>query len=242
MLRKIVRIDEEKCDGCGQCVPACAEGAIRIIDGKARLVSETYCDGLGACLGECPNGAITIEEREADGFDKEAAKEHVRRQAMKAAGAASGCPGTMAREIKRESRERRWVPIASAQSQLTHWPVQLKLVAPDAAYFHDADLLLVADCVPFALADFHERLLRGKPVVVGCPKLDDANFYIEKLAEILKASSIKSLTVVHMEVPCCHGLTRIANAALAVSGQDVPCGDVTIGISGEVLEEVCPQT
>ena len=241
MLRKIVRIDEEKCDGCGQCVPACAEGAIQIIDGKARLVSETYCDGLGACLGECPNDAITIEDREADAFDEEAAKEHVKREAVKTAGGASGCPGAMAREIKRESREPGEVPAASAHSQLTHWPVQLNLVALDALYFQDADLLLVADCVPFAMADFHERLLRGKPVVVGCPKLDDASFYVEKLAEILKQSSVKSLTVVHMEVPCCHGLTRIANAALAVSGRDVPCGDVTIGVGGEVLDEACPR-
>ncbi|NQT21109.1 MAG: 4Fe-4S binding protein [Planctomycetes bacterium] len=242
MIRKIVNIDEDKCDGCGLCVPSCAEGAIQIIDGKARLVSDVYCDGLGACLGDCPNDAITIEEREAPSFDEAAAQEHVKRhQAENEHELPCGCPGSAAGTIERKQAPAAQ-PAAPAQSQLSHWPVQLKLVPPTAPYFQEADLLLVADCVPFALADFHTQFLRGKPIVIGCPKLDDASFYVEKLAGILRESSVKSLTVVHMEVPCCHGLTRIAGAAIDASGAAIPFTDVTISISGEVLGQTCPQT
>ena len=239
MLRKIVKIDEDKCTGCGQCVPSCAEGAIQIINGKARVVSEMYCDGLGACLGTCPEDAITIEEREAQPFDEEAAKIHV------AASAAEHeqekpfvCPGSLARSIERKPVSADTSDPANAlPSELTHWPVQLSLVPPTAPYLKGADLLLVADCVPFALADFHRRLLRGNPVVVACPKLDDVDAHIQKLSQILSMGGIRSLTVVHMEVPCCFGLCHIAESALGACGRDIPLKDVTITVNGELREE-----
>jgi ferredoxin len=241
-LRKIVKIDEEKCTGCGLCVTACAEGAIQVIDGKARLVSEIYCDGLGACLGECPEDAITIEERYAREFDEEATEAHLKEMQAKEKELPCGCPGTLAREVKRQQTESDQVPASEIPSELTNWPVQLRLVSPEAPYFQNADLLLVADCVPFALADFHTRFLRGRPVVVGCPKLDDAGYYIEKLTEILKRSSVNSLTVVHMEVPCCSGLSYIAARAIEASGKDIPLSDLTITIQGEVLDSVLSRT
>jgi Pyruvate/2-oxoacid:ferredoxin oxidoreductase delta subunit len=242
--RKIVRIDEEKCNGCGLCVPSCAEGAIQIVDGKARLVADVYCDGLGACLGECPEGAITIIEREAVPFDEEAAREHVERLRAQAASAerSGGCPGAAVRNLQLDlvppgpaPRSTEAESSESEPSALGNWPVQLHLVPPDAPFLQDADLLLVADCVPFALADFHRRLLRGRPVVIGCPKLDDAQSYVEKLAAMLTLSSVNSLTVVHMEVPCCTGLARIAEAALRASGRDIPLEAVTISIRGKML-------
>ncbi len=229
--RNIIHIDEEKCTGCGLCAEACVEGAIEIIDGKARLVSESYCDGLGACIGECPEGAITIETREAEPFDEEAAKRHQAQQAR----AGHACPGAAAQTIARSSDARD--EAEPAESELTHWPVQLKLVAPGAPYFDDADLLLTGDCVPFAMGDFHRRFLRGRPVVVGCPKLDDAEYYVEKMTEILAASTVKSLTVVHMEVPCCFGLRYIAERAAAACGKSIPIRDVTVAIDGSIKEE-----
>jgi len=237
VIRKIVKIDEEKCNGCGQCVPACAEGALQIIDGKARLVSDIYCDGLGACLGECPQDAITIEERESRPFDEAAARHHVEQTEAQSTDLPCGCPGSMAREIKVEPARTERTDDCSVPSQLGNWPVQLKLVAPNAPYFQGADLLLVADCVPFALAGFHSRLLRGRPVVVGCPKLDDPDFYAEKLTELLKQSNVNSLTVVQMEVPCCSGLTRIAEAALTSSGSTVAARDITVSIDGKIVAE-----
>lgn len=236
MLREIVKIDQDKCDGCGLCATACAEGAIEIVDGKAHLVSESYCDGLGACLGECPRGAITIERRQASPFDSEAVEKH-RQEAAPAPPLACGCPGTMARQTRPRSAAAAADAGGPAESELTHWPVQLRLVPPDAAFLQDADLLIVADCVPFALADFHRRFLRGKCVVIGCPKLDDAPYYANKLAGLLRTSRVRSLKVIHMEVPCCGGLVRIARAALAESGRDIPFSEVTIGVTGEVVEE-----
>lgn len=236
MLRNIITIDEQKCDGCGLCAQACAEGAIEIIDGKARLVSESYCDGLGVCLGECPRGAITMEQREAGAFDAAAVQRRLAGGADPAAVAAGGCPGSAARQIRPRPAKAPPAAEASSPSELTHWPVQLKLVPPGAAYLQGADLLVVADCVPFAMADFHGRLLRGKCLLVGCPKLDDAAFYVRKLAEILKGSSVKGLTVAHMEVPCCFGLREIVQRAAAEAGKDIPLTVVKIGINGEVLE------
>lgn len=236
-LRKIVNIDEEKCTGCGSCVIACAEGAIQIIDGKAKLVSEIYCDGLGACLGECPEGAITIEEREAEEFNEEATEAHIQQLRQREEALPCGCPGSMAREIKRQPAAVDHIQSSVTPSELTNWPVQLRLVSPTAPYFQGADLLLAADCVPFALADFHTRFLRGRPVVIGCPKLDDADYYIEKLTEILRQSSVNSLTVVHMEVPCCSGLNYITSRAIQASGKDIPVSEVTISIQGEVLAD-----
>jgi len=236
-LRKIIRIDEEKCTGCGECVIACAEGAIEIIDGKAKLISETYCDGLGACLGECPEGAISIEEREAEEFDEEATEAHIKRATELEQSVPMACPGSLAMRLNRATTEVGDAPFEATPSELTNWPVQLTLVSPSASYFQDADLLIVADCVPFALADFHKRFLRGKPVIIGCPKLDDADFYVKKMTELLKQSSVKSLTVVHMEVPCCSGMNYIVSRAVAASGKDIPVEDITISIQGEVMEE-----
>ncbi|MFH1370759.1 MAG: 4Fe-4S binding protein [Planctomycetota bacterium] len=239
-LRNIVKIDESKCNGCGVCVKACVEGAIQLINGKAKLVSETYCDGLGACIGHCPQDAITVEQREAKPFDEEATKKHLAEGNEQQKMSSFVCPGMLSAKLRNAPES----PAAAGDvsSQLTHWPIQLKLVSPHAPYFADANLLLVADCVPFAMGDFHNRFLRGHSIVVGCPKLDDARFYIEKLADILQANKIKSLTVVHMEVPCCHGLTRIANEALARTGHKTAFEDVTVDLQGNVakVEKVQP--
>jgi Pyruvate/2-oxoacid:ferredoxin oxidoreductase delta subunit len=244
--RKVIRIDEAKCDGCGKCVPGCKEGAIAIVDGKARLVSDVYCDGLGACLGECHQGAITIEEREAEGFDEAKVQAHLVRLRMQRSPisllsmSAGGhqCPGSMARSLggsRPEPVDGDRKAMGSSRSELTNWPVQLALVPPNAPYFRRADLLLVADCVPFACADFHHRFLRGRPVIIGCPKLDQADFYVRKLTEIIRVAEPQSLSVVHMEVPCCSGLTRIAQHALAAAESGTPLRDVTVGIRGNVL-------
>lgn len=238
--RKIVQIDEDKCTGCGECVPACAEGAIQIIDGKARLVSEVYCDGLGACLGHCPEDAITIIEREAEEFDEAAAMAHVAEAAQERPAA---CPGAATRQFTLDVLPQVGGPDAppaatpsgeGPPSALTHWPVQLKLVPPGAPFLKGADLLLVADCVPFAMADFHARLLRGRPVVVGCPKLDDLRFYADKLADILRQAEPRSLTVVFMEVPCCSMLVGIAEEARRNAGTDTPLEKVRVSVRGQV--------
>jgi Fe-S-cluster-containing hydrogenase component 2 len=233
-VRNVVKIDESKCNGCGLCATACAEGAIKIIDGKAKLVSDTYCDGLGACLGNCPQDAITIEQREAAEFDEEAVKAHLGHGAQKEE-PVFACPGLAMHQFgskppAAESQSPQAVP-----SQLGQWPVQLKLVSPTAPYFADSDLLLAADCVPFAMGDFHQRFLKGRSVAVGCPKLDDANYYIAKLAQIIQSNNLRSLTVVHMEVPCCSGLVRVAREAIALSGRSMSFEDVTISLRGEVI-------
>jgi len=211
VLRKIVKIDEEKCNGCGLCIPSCREGALQIIDGKARLVSDVYCDGLGACLGECPQGAITIEERVAEEFDEEEAKIHL--------------------EEKKETPTTS--DTAPKSSALAQWPIQLRLVNPKAPYFQNADLNVVADCAPFAYGNFHQDFLKEKSIVVGCPKFDDAQFYEEKLADIFRKSKIKNVVVVNMEVPCCNGLHYIVKKAVERSGKNIPVKQVIIGIKGE---------
>ncbi len=235
-VRNIVKIDEEKCNGCGDCVTSCAEGAIEIIDGKAKLVSEIYCDGLGACLGTCPMDAITIEQRQADDFDEAATEEHLAKQKAPAAEEPCGCPGQMAMNLKAPASPADDAPAGDIPSQLGQWPVQMKLVSPNAPYFANADLLFVADCVPFAMADFHGKYLKGKNIAIGCPKLDDADLYIDKLAEIIKANNLNSLTVIHMQVPCCSGLTYIAKRAIEQAAVELPFKDVTIGLHGEVLK------
>ena len=236
VLRNIVKIDEEKCNGCGQCVNACAEGAIKIINGKAKLVSETYCDGLGACLGSCPEDAITVEQREAPEFDEQATKAHLAQRQKAKALPDSACPGTMTKKVRHQTYVAN-LSTDAVPSQLSHWPIQLKLLSPQAPYFENADLLLVADCVPFAMADFHTKFLKGHSIAVGCPKLDDSQFYIEKLVKILQANKLNSLTVVHMEVPCCFGLTQIAREAIARSGTKTPCKDITVDLHGNVKAE-----
>ena len=231
-VRKIIKIDEEKCDGCGQCVPACVEGALQIIDGKARLVSEQYCDGLGACLGECPRGAITIEERIAEEFDEVAVQRHLAEQAAdkasqcSATAPAGGCPGTAA--ACQEAQP--------SSSSLYNWPVQLSLVPEQAPYFQGARLLIAADCVPFACPDFHQRFLTSRVLVVGCPKLDDAQFYRQKLAQIFTTNDIQSVDTLHMEVPCCIGLVRLVQLALEDSGKQIPASVTEVGVRGEVLQ------
>ena len=249
--RQIVKIDEEKCTGCGLCVPSCAEGALEIVDGKARLVKEIYCDGLGACLGECPEDAITIEEREADGFDEEATAEHLQRQrqaspaaapGLPLAGHTDGCPGAMLRKLTDGATDAASTPPrasgASAQSQLGHWPVQISLLPPTGDIWNDADVLICADCVPFAMPDFHERLLAGKTVAVGCPKLDNLDAYAEKLAGVFANNTVRSVTVARMEVPCCTGILIATKEALERAGKrDIEFHDVTIGIRGQILAE-----
>jgi Pyruvate/2-oxoacid:ferredoxin oxidoreductase delta subunit len=249
MRRKIVKIDEEKCTGCGICIPSCAEGAIQLIDGKARLVSEVYCDGLGACLGECPEGAISIEERDAEEFSEDAVKKHLAKQAREeasrhpakvqseSASVTSFCPSARIMDLGRAKEIR--VPgnggkANAAKSQLSHWPVKLKLVPPSAPFLEGADLMMIADCVPFVFADLHQKFLSGHSVVIGCPKFDDQDADFEKLTAILRTSDVRSLTVVHAEVPCCFGYFQLAQQALTNSGKEIPLRQVIIGINGEI--------
>ncbi len=234
-IRKIVRIDEDKCNGCGACVPACAEGALQIIGGKAKLVSEIYCDGLGACLGECPQGAITIEERAAEGFDEEAVKLHLEEKELAREELPCGCPSATVTQFERqEAAEFTPEEPASQPSMLRHWPVQLSLVPPTAPFLQGADLVLAADCVPFAYAGFHQDFLKSHSLLVACPKLDDFQAHLKKLTEILSHSQINSLTVVHMEVPCCSGLVHMTKQALQLSSKDIPFKEATIGIKGDL--------
>lgn len=234
-IRNIVNIDEDKCNGCGLCITACAEGAIELIDGKARLVSDMYCDGLGACLGHCPQDAITIEQREADEFDEQATEERLKSQAKASpkVDIPFACPGMAAKTLEPKADVSQ---AGDVSSQLLQWPVQLKLVAPTAPYFANADLLLVADCVPFAMGDFHNTLLKDHAVAVGCPKLDDVESHIDKVHAILKANQLNSLSVVHMEVYCCSGLLSIARKAILRTGKPMAFEDITIGVNGTILQ------
>jgi Pyruvate/2-oxoacid:ferredoxin oxidoreductase delta subunit len=244
--RKIVQIDEEKCTGCGLCIPNCAEGALQIVDGKAKLITDKFCDGLGACLGHCPEDAITVIEREAEEFDEKAVEAflHKQREAQfkpqpkpEPQPVFTGCPSSRAVHFKVSGSNTDSISTTPAVSQLTQWPVQLKLVPINAPYFQDADLLIAADCVPFSYANFHQDFLKGKAVVVGCPKLDDIQLYEEKLTEIFKTNSIKSITVPFMEVPCCFGLVKATEDALAASGKNIPLKKVKIGIRGDIKPE-----
>ena len=234
VLRPIIRIDEEKCDGCGLCVPACVEGALQIVDGKAKLISETYCDGLGACLGECPQDAITIEEVEAEEFDERAVKRHLSETQQGEDELPCACPGSAPAQFGQRDAVAA-TPAAPAQpSMLGHWPVQLTLVPPGASFLQGADLLLAADCVPFAYAGFHRDFLENHALLIACPKLDDFKAHLAKLTAILSQSQVKSVTVVHMEVPCCSGLVHMARQAIQFSGKDIPLREVTIGVRGDV--------
>lgn len=234
-LRKIVRIDAEKCNGCGACATKCAEGAIQIVDGKAILISDQYCDGLGACLGECPEGAITIAEREAEEFSEAAVHEH--RHGREAAPLPCGCLGSSVRQLEHEADSERTCEHIARASQLTHWPVQLTLVPPDAPFLKGADVLLAADCVGFAHPGFNEDFLRDHVLLVACPKLDDLPAHLAKLTQIVRQARPKSLTVVHMEVPCCSGLLHMARQAIAAAGAELPLKEVMISVRGRVLQE-----
>jgi Fe-S-cluster-containing hydrogenase component 2 len=258
LKRQIIQIDEEKCDGCGLCMPGCPEGALALVDGKARLVRESFCDGLGACLGNCPTGALRVIEMEADAYDEAGVIAHLRRTAPElvekhkahlAGHGITDTPAVIPVESLRSTRPavlstcpsvqmRTWTPdeataepaLPRLRSELRQWPVQLHLVPPAAPYFQAADLVLVADCVPFAYPNFHQDFLKGHAVAVGCPKLDDARAYVDKVAQILTQSDVRSLKVVYMEVPCCRGLVFVAERALAASGKDIPFETVMINI------------
>ncbi len=232
MKRKIIQIDEERCDGCGLCVPACAEGAIRIVDGKARLVSDRHCDGLGACLGECPQGALHIVEREAEEFDEAPSAAQTQAPHGHSLG---GCPS--ARVVQFAPPERAAQPAPALPSTLAHWPVKLRLVPPHAPFLRGADLVLAADCVPFAWAGLHQDILPGRAVVIGCPKFDEPGPALERLTAILRDAGVRSLTVVHMQVPCCHGYLQQAAQALAASGKHIPLQRVEISLDGRVLHD-----
>ena len=285
--RKIIGIDEDKCNGCGECIPNCPEGALQIIDGKARLISDLFCDGLGACIGHCSEGAIAVEEREAQEYDERKVMENIVRQgknvikahlehlkehnqdeylkeaigflkekdiqipvekalhsahehlhAGKRGGAAlAACPGSKVMDLRKKQGDgEEDKPISKVPSQLRQWPVQIMLVPPNAPYLKGADLLIAADCVPFAYGNFHQDLLKGKILLVGCPKLDDVEFYKEKITQILKDNNVKSITCAHMEVPCCFGLVSAVKSAISASGKDIPFREITISINGEKLK------
>jgi ferredoxin len=237
--RQIVKIDQEKCDGCGLCVPSCAEGAIVIVDGKAQLLADKFCDGLGACLGECPVGALTIEERDTEKFvgpAPGAPGEHGHQEACDKPQAVSAqeafvCPGSAMRQFTPAA-----APEAGA-SALSHWPVKLRLVSPKAPFFKGAELLVAADCGPFAAGDFHARYLAGKAVVCGCPKFDDQEEAMAKLTGILKENEVKGITIVNMEVPCCQGLIEAVRRALEASGKRLPVSICTLGAQGQVVQQ-----
>jgi NAD-dependent dihydropyrimidine dehydrogenase PreA subunit len=229
--REIIKIDEDKCNGCGACVPGCKEGALQIIDGKARLVSEVYCDGLGACLGTCPQDAITIEKREAEEFDEEKAMEHVKNASK--AKLPCGCPGMMSKSIApKAASEAKGDDISSS---LTHWPIQLALVPANAPYLRDADLVLLADCSAVAYANLHRDLISNRVVAMACPKLDDTEAHVEKLARVIEEGGPRSIEVVMMEVPCCGGLYAIAQEAVRKTGVDVALNKKVISVEGNVI-------
>ena len=232
MIRKIIKIDEEKCNGCGACATACHEGAIEMVNGKARLTREDYCDGLGDCLPACPTNAITFEEREAPAYDEDA----VRQAKMKKFGVKlpCGCPGTQSKAIKRESS----APVtksSSIASQLSQWPCQIKLIPVNAPYFDGANLLVAADCTAFAYGNFHNEFIRNHITLIGCPKLDEGD-YAEKLIQIISNNNIKSVKIVRMEVPCCSGLENAVKRALQASGKFIPWQVVVISTDGKILE------
>jgi ferredoxin len=284
--RQIIKIDEETCTGCGECIPNCPEGALQIIDDKARIISDLFCDGLGACIGHCPVDAISIEEREAEEYDEKRVmanvvkegpnvikahlvhlKEHGQTDYLNTAidylkennmevpqleeeekkepapsqGAVHACPGSAVIDLKTEEElcvenVAQVTPKGGSKSELRQWPVQIMLVPPPAQYLKNADLLIAADCVPFAYPDFHKDLLKKKILLVGCPKLDDTDFYLQKLTQIFQMNDIKSITIAHMEVPCCFGLVKLVNAAVGNAGKNIPISGYIVGVKGDIKE------
>jgi Pyruvate/2-oxoacid:ferredoxin oxidoreductase delta subunit len=239
-VREIILIDEEKCDGCGLCIPSCPEGALAIVDGKAKLVSESYCDGMGACVGECPQDAMTVVKREAPEFNEAGAAENMRKAELakkQPAGPPSfphfgGCPGSRTMVIEKKKKTST-TPSGPLQSELTQWPVQLHLVSPAAPYFDGKELLVAADCVPFADPNFHQRLLKGRSLTIGCPKLDEVSSYAPKIAEILKNNDIPKIVVAYMVVPCCMGILSIVNRAVEMSGKQIEVESLVVGVDGD---------
>ncbi len=239
MKRNILKIDQEKCNGCGLCITACHEGALQLIGGKATLVSESYCDGLGNCLPQCPTGAISIEEREAEAFDAEAVKNNMERleKQIQPSSPACGCPGSQAKTIvKNQGAVKKDFPAEESQSELNQWPCQIQLVPVNAPYFDNANLLVAADCTAFAYANIHQKFMRNKITLIGCPKLDEVD-YADKLTSILAQHEIKSITVLRMEVPCCGGIAHAVKQALMNSGKMIPWQVVTITTDGTVIED-----
>lgn len=237
MIRKIIQIDEEKCNGCGACAEACHEGAIGMVNGKAKLLRDDYCDGLGDCLPTCPTGAISFVKREAAAYDEKAVQENIRKkqeQSHTSTAPHAGCPGNQIQRIQRSQESARSNPV-SAESQLGQWPCQIKLVPVNAPYFDGAKLLIAADCSAYAYARMHDEFIRGKITIIGCPKLDSVD-YSEKLTQIIQNNNIQSVTIVRMEVPCCGGLEMAAKKALQSSGKFIPWQVVTISIDGKILE------
>lgn len=289
MKRKIITIDDKKCNGCGVCIPDCAEGALQMIDGKARLISDLFCDGLGACIGSCPEGAISIEEREAEPYDETKVMAHIAKQGANTIRAhlahmqehgedeflregiaylvendievpseflqskcacddigeapggqgpsGGGCPGARLMDLGKETSPGAQDPdpVGTRPSRLSQWPVQIMLIPPHAPFLNGADLLFAADCVPFAYPEFHEKLLKGRVCLIGCPKFDDAQHYLEKITEIFKLNDVKSIMIAYMEVPCCGGMVSIIEEALKASGKNIPLAKQKIGIKGNEL-------
>jgi len=250
-LRKIIKIDEELCDGCGECVPDCAEGSLKIIDGKAKLVADKLCDGLGACLGSCPTGALTIIERSADEFDEEAVEEFLAEEKKKAEAPKTmdcGCASTHIQSFKPMAAASQASPCQAANipvniggqdtadSALTHWPVQIRLIPPHAPFLQNSDLLVAADCTAVTVRNFQEKYLEGKTVMMGCPKFDDAESYVQRFTEIIETCNLKSLTVLIMEVPCCSAMNVIIKKALEKTEKTVPVEQITISTRGKELE------
>lgn len=239
MKRKIIQIDESKCNGCGLCVQACHEGALQMVDGKAKLMSESYCDGLGDCLPECPTGAIEIVEREAADFDKEAVEKHMaKKAAMNEKPLPRGCPSSRSLAFERKPcvASAYHEPVQLGVSELAQWPCQIQLVPVDAPFFKGAKLLIAADCTAFANAQVHSRFMRGKVTLIGCPKLDHAD-YADKLTEILKRNDIKSVQVLRMSVPCCGGIEKAVRQALEASGKMIPWRVTVITTNGDIIED-----
>ncbi len=238
MKRAIIRIDEDKCTGCGECVPNCAEGALEIRNGKAVLVKEALCDGLAACLGHCPEGALIIEERDAEPFDEELVEKRLAEIGRKAARPQpTGCPSAQMFELRPGTSAAPTAQAGDQPSRLGQWPVQLALLPPTAPFFRGAELLVTADCVPFALAGFHDRFLAGRAIAVACPKLDDPGAHFRKLIQIFEQGDPKSVTVVRMEVPCCGGLTGMVTQALQEAGAQIPAREVVVGRNGRIVSE-----
>jgi NAD-dependent dihydropyrimidine dehydrogenase PreA subunit len=236
MKRKILKIDEDKCNGCGACVPNCHEGALQIIDGKVRLVSELMCDGLGACIGHCPSNAITIETREAEPYNETGVMEQIHSQQQVHEG--GGCPGSKVTVIERTGKQENNTCLAEQPSELQQWPVQMHLVNPNASYLVNSDLLVAADCVAFSMGNFHSNHLKGKSLVIACPKLDQGtDSYVEKLTAMIDVAKVNTITVMMMEVPCCGGLLQMVKVAQANASRKVPVKKIIVGINGDVLPE-----
>ena len=233
MVRRIIEIDQEKCNGCGACAAACHEGAIGMVDGKAKLLRDDYCDGLGDCLPTCPTGAITFVEREAAAYDEAAVKANMAAKKASSGGCQGGCPGSQSRALHTASAEAAPAVSSGVQSRLMQWPIQIKLLPVQAPFYQGAKLLIAADCTAFSRADFHERFMKGRITMIGCPKLDEGD-YAEKLTEIIRLNDIREVTVVRMEVPCCGGIQRAVETALRHSGKFIPWQVVTLGRDGSL--------